>query len=627
MQAIAVIDSLGWRISGTDIGSPGIAAGPDGSLHLAYYLGEGSGVGCRVIMYTSEAVPVVLIHGIMGSSASFGGSTAPNLKSLLEAEGRTVKYFSYPSAWLGDWQVSIENLAHRLDDSLQAWSERESLPVADVGVDIVGHSMGGLIARYYVSHPLEFEFADKVRKLVTLGTPSHGAAGAVWSNLLPGATQGIEMQFGSDFLWDLGTGTDILCVVGAEDNYTKPHDGVVLLPSASLADLGVPVCFVPCPHSGTGGIANIRDTSHYSFRALKPFLSGTIPPSNEGSVAGLTEGMLTIGLRDPNGNRVRVGTIPFTGLPRVWWRPNPTLYWGWPWGWFLGWGVNLQSGRYYGTGADAGSYTIRVYPAGGYTPVIDYPVTIIPRQAKTLLLTVYPADETSHKHIEPGNTQPVTFDNTGVTVDFSTGPGGDVSAYRFNSALPVEACTTLAHYCDITTDMPDDSFSATITFSYTDEEVREAGLTENVLTIASCDSSWHPLATAVDTVANTVSAPITALATVFAIGAFGPGSIERGVSQFNPRYDSTTLAAHPDPCNATTNIEYCLSKEGHVALQIYDVGGQLVKTLADEKCRQGAHRLRWTGTDMRGTEVPAGIYLCRLETDQGILTRKLTLLR
>ena len=41
----------------------------------------------------------------------------------------------------------------------------------------------------------------------------------------------------------------------------------------------------------------------------------------------------------------------------------------------------------------------------------------------------------------------------------------------------------------------------------------------------------------------------------------------------------------------------------------------------------GYHRLRWNGHDDVGRPVASGMYLYRLVTDEGVLTRKLTLLR
>ena len=469
---------------------------------------------------------VVLVHGWAGNAYDWGGGP-PNLKSLLEAEGWLVKYFSYPSQNPSHWNIPISDLAGDLNDSLDIWCNSPLIVVGDV--NIVAHSMGGLISRYLLAHPEEFTSADKVQRLVTLGTPNYGAAVGLVSGL-PGTLQGIQMKFGSNFLWDLhedweeaSIQAEVLCIAGARNNYTDPHDDVLLLPSACLENLGHPSCYIPNPHTGADGMAYIKDVSHPSYVAIKSLLEGQTPPSNEDSVSDLTEGILIAGLFDPNGDPIPVGTIPFLGLPRVWWDPNPTLYWIWPWWPWLssfGYGVNSESGKYYATGADPGTYEIDIYPSGGYSPIINHPVTIEPRQTRTLSLTVYPANESATASFASGDTPPVTFGNSGVAMDFSFGPGGDVWVYRFDDNPPDADSATLPHYWDIITDMPADSFSVTVTFDYNEAETLAAGISEDELDLAYYDSLWHPMSSVLDTIANKISATTTHLTLLFAIGDF-----------------------------------------------------------------------------------------------------------
>ncbi len=466
---------------------------------------------------------VVLVHGWHGNAYIWGGGP-PNLKSLLEAEGWTVKHFNYPSSPATDWNVPISTLAGRLNDSLETWCD--SLLIAECDVNIIAHSMGGLISRYLLAHPEEFTSANNVQRLVTLGTPNYGAAVGLVSGL-PGTLQGIQMKFGSNFLWDLhedweeaSIQAEVLCIAGARNNYTDPHDDVLLLPSACLENLGHPSCYIPNPHSGADGMAYIKDVSHPSYVAIKSLLEGQTPPSNEESVSDLTEGILIAGLFDTNGDPIPVGTIPFLGLPRVWWDPNPTLYWIWPWWPWLssfGYGVNSESGKYYATGADTGTYEIDIYPSGGYSPIINHPVTIEPRQTRTLSLTVYPANESATASFASGDTPPVTFGNTGVAMDFSSGPGGDVWVYRFDDNPPAADSATLPHYWDIITDMPADSFSVTVTFDYNEAETLAVGISEDELDLAYYDSLWHPMSSVLDTIANKISATTTHLTLLFTI--------------------------------------------------------------------------------------------------------------
>jgi hypothetical protein len=94
-----------------------------------------------------------------------------------------------------------------------------------------------------------------------------------------------------------------------------------------------------------------------------------------------------------------------------------------------------------------------------------------------------------------------------------------------------------------------------------------------------------------------------------------------------PRY--TTLGQnYPNPFNPQTWIDYSLSRPGPALLRIYDERGRLVSTLVDEPAlAAGPHRLRWNGRDAAGRNVASGVYHYVLQTEQGRLSRKLTVVR
>ena len=83
----------------------------------------------------------------------------------------------------------------------------------------------------------------------------------------------------------------------------------------------------------------------------------------------------------------------------------------------------------------------------------------------------------------------------------------------------------------------------------------------------------------------------------------------------------------PNPFNSQTVISYLLPKSGPVRLEVFSVIGQRVAVLRQGPQQAGYHRLHWNARDSAGHPLASGIYLYRLVTDEGILTRKLTLLR
>lgn len=83
----------------------------------------------------------------------------------------------------------------------------------------------------------------------------------------------------------------------------------------------------------------------------------------------------------------------------------------------------------------------------------------------------------------------------------------------------------------------------------------------------------------------------------------------------------------PNPFNPTTRIVFDLPEPSSVRLEIVDVAGRLVMTLVDEWRSAERHEVIWNGTDSHGSSVSTGVYLCRLVTDAGTVSRSMVLLR
>ncbi len=87
----------------------------------------------------------------------------------------------------------------------------------------------------------------------------------------------------------------------------------------------------------------------------------------------------------------------------------------------------------------------------------------------------------------------------------------------------------------------------------------------------------------------------------------------------------TSHALHPNwpnPFNPTTTIRYDVKQTGQVQLTIFNLLGQRVATLTDGKHLAGSYTISWNASDL-----PSGIYLCRMETPGFMQTRKLVLLK
>lgn len=83
----------------------------------------------------------------------------------------------------------------------------------------------------------------------------------------------------------------------------------------------------------------------------------------------------------------------------------------------------------------------------------------------------------------------------------------------------------------------------------------------------------------------------------------------------------------PNPFNPATVIAFELARPSHVRLEVFDVAGARVAVVADGPLPAGRHARTWRGADDAGRAVASGVYFYRLTSDEGVLTRRMLLLR
>lgn len=84
---------------------------------------------------------------------------------------------------------------------------------------------------------------------------------------------------------------------------------------------------------------------------------------------------------------------------------------------------------------------------------------------------------------------------------------------------------------------------------------------------------------------------------------------------------------YPNPFNPQTNIEFIIGEPIEVKLDIYNLLGQQVKTLAQGYYPAGRHKIAWNGKNDYDQRVASGIYFYRFKSDKYVKTRKCILLR
>ncbi|MGH9039154.1 MAG: esterase/lipase family protein, partial [Acidimicrobiia bacterium] len=174
--------------------------------------------------------PVVLIPGWHGGADAFD-----TMIPILEAAGVPVLDFDPEHAGTqalgyaptGDGQHISYLAGHVVEKKITAALDRAGYP-PDTRIDVVGFSMGGLVARFLIEHPgadvdrfsrdrawfgdgnpdVAGNWAERIDDLVMLGTPSHGT----WFGFVPGTIGGFgrwnatggDMRPGSAFLDNMG---------------------------------------------------------------------------------------------------------------------------------------------------------------------------------------------------------------------------------------------------------------------------------------------------------------------------------------------------------------------------------------------------------------------------------------
>lgn len=171
--------------------------------------------------------PVVIVPGFTtGPIVSIG--YVP-LKTRLEAAGYDVTLLVYPDYGLGD----ITNNAQRLKSTVAAVKARTGA----AKVDLVAHSMGGLVSRDYVKN---LGGASSVDALIMMGTPNYGTGLANLATLVNcvGITACDQMARGSSYLAALNAGDDTIGSVRYTSIATVTDEVVVPYSTSFLANDG-----------------------------------------------------------------------------------------------------------------------------------------------------------------------------------------------------------------------------------------------------------------------------------------------------------------------------------------------------------------------------------------------------
>jgi|GEM_PF-6553395 len=84
---------------------------------------------------------------------------------------------------------------------------------------------------------------------------------------------------------------------------------------------------------------------------------------------------------------------------------------------------------------------------------------------------------------------------------------------------------------------------------------------------------------------------------------------------------------YPDPFNSATKISFTLPDPTHVTISLYNIKGELVRTLIDTPLEGGMHTVTWDGKDHRDLPAASGMYMYQIRTPNHTKIKKCTLIR
>jgi hypothetical protein len=99
----------------------------------------------------------------------------------------------------------------------------------------------------------------------------------------------------------------------------------------------------------------------------------------------------------------------------------------------------------------------------------------------------------------------------------------------------------------------------------------------------------------------------------------GPAAAQEGHTP-SPRLRTT-----PNPSAGRSAVSFTLSKDGLVDVEIVDATGRIVRNLLSAELPAGEYAPEWNGRGDHGRRLPAGLYLTRIVSPDGVSTGRVVL--
>jgi len=95
----------------------------------------------------------------------------------------------------------------------------------------------------------------------------------------------------------------------------------------------------------------------------------------------------------------------------------------------------------------------------------------------------------------------------------------------------------------------------------------------------------------------------------------------------NASTENYLISNYPNPFNPTTTIAYNMIEDGNVSIEVFNIKGQLVKTLINEHMTVGDQTITWNGTDNNNHTVSSGVYFYKMKSGNYSSAKKMILMK
>lgn len=93
-----------------------------------------------------------------------------------------------------------------------------------------------------------------------------------------------------------------------------------------------------------------------------------------------------------------------------------------------------------------------------------------------------------------------------------------------------------------------------------------------------------------------------------------------------PGAEKFAVRSYPNPFNPAVKIEFTMPKPGHLSLKVFNVKGELVKTLINDR-QEMSGNIIWDGTDDGGARVSSGVYFTEARTAGQVQVQKMMMVK